>query len=252
MHTPAEIAKNYIAIGTGKANQKADRMFLLAVLAGMFIALAGAAATLGNCYINRAAGAAIFPAGLAMVLLAGSELFTGNCLLVIPLLERKVRVCRVLRNWGIVYLGNLVGALLVVCGTVYAGTFDGVWETVVATAEVKVSLSFGVALVRGIFCNVLVCLGVWMAFAAKSVGGKIAGLFFPIFVFVICGFEHSIANMFYIPAGLLSAIRFDADTTVTLLGFVWSNLVPVTLGNILGGAGLGVFYWAIYLRGAEQ
>lgn len=249
MFTPAEVAKNYITIGKGKANQTTLKMFLLAILAGAFIALAGAAATFGNAYVNKVVGAAIFPAGLAMVLVAGSELFTGNCLLVIPLLEKEITFAQMLRNWLIVYIGNLVGGLLITSMAVCAGTFDSVYEAVVNTAAAKVSLSFGAALLRGILCNFLVCLGVWMAFAAKSVGGKIAGLFFPVFVFVLCGFEHSIANMFYIPAGILEAARFDvAADGLSVYGMFVKNLLPVTLGNIIGGAGLGLLYWRIYLK----
>lgn len=249
MFTPAEVAKNYITIGKGKANQTALKMFLLAILAGAFIALAGAAATFGNIYVNKVVGAAIFPAGLAMVLIAGSELFTGNCLLVIPLLEREINWQQMLRNWLIVYIGNLTGGLLITTLAVWGGTFDAVYETVIATATAKVALPFAAALLRGILCNFLVCLGVWMAFAAKSVGGKIAGLFFPIFVFVICGFEHSVANMFYIPAGIFEAARFDAAADgLSAYGMFVRNLLPVTLGNIIGGAGLGMLYWGIYLK----
>lgn len=248
MFTPAEVAKNYIGIGVGKANQKLDKMLLLSILAGAFIALAGAAATFGNIYVNKVVGAAIFPAGLAMVLIAGSELFTGNCLLIIPLLEHEIGCAKMLRNWLVVYLGNLMGGLLITAMAVWGGTFDGVYEAVIATATAKAALPFVSALLRGILCNLLVCLGVWMAFAAKTVGGKIAGLFFPVFVFVLCGFEHSVANMFYIPAGLWEAMRFDVMSPELTVGGMVKNLIPVTLGNIIGGAGLGAFYWKIYLK----
>lgn len=248
MNTPAQIAANYVGIGKGKANLPLGKMILLAILAGAFIAMAGAAATLGNIYVNKAVGAAIFPAGLAMVLIAGSELFTGNCLLVIPLLEKEIRFSQMLRNLAVVYLGNLVGGVLVSACAVYGGTFDAVAETVVATALTKCSLSFTAGFLRGILCNVLVCLGVWMAFGATTVSGKIIGLFFPVFCFVICGYEHCIANMFYIPAGMMAAGRCGITAEgLDLMGFV-HNLVPVTLGNIVGGAGLGAMYWAIYLK----
>ena len=248
MNTPAQIATNYVSIGKGKAGLPLGKMLLLAVLAGAFIALAGAAATFGNVYVNKAVGAAIFPAGLAMVLIAGSELFTGNCLLVIPLLEKEITVLQMVRNLAVVYLGNLVGGVLVSACAVYGGTFDAVAETVVATAAAKCGLSFSAGFLRGILCNVLVCLGVWMAFGAKTVSGKIIGLFFPVFCFVICGYEHCIANMFYIPAGMMAAGRCSiAAEGLDLMGFI-HNLVPVTLGNIAGGAGLGALYWAIYLK----
>ena len=248
MNTPSEIAANYVAIGKGKANLPLLKMVLLAILAGAFIALAGAAATFGNVYVNKAMGAAIFPAGLAMVLIAGSELFTGNCLLVIPLLEKEITLRQMLRNLVVVYLGNLVGGVLVSACAVYGGTFDAIAETVVATAAAKCNLSFAAGFLRGILCNVLVCLGVWMAFAGKTVSCKIIGLFFPVMCFVICGYEHCIANMFYIPAGLMAAGRADiAAEGLSILAFL-KNLAPVTLGNIVGGAGLGAMYWAVYLR----
>ena len=130
----------------------------------------------------------------------------------------------------------------------YGGTFDAIAETVVATAAAKCNLSFAAGFLRGILCNVLVCLGVWMAFGANTVTGKIVGLFFPVFAFVICGYEHCIANMFYIPAGLMAVGRAGIEAEgLSLLGFL-KNLLSVTPGNIVGGAGLGVFYWAIYLR----
>ncbi len=248
MNTPAQIAANYVAVGKGKANLPLVQMLLLSILAGAFIALAGAAATFGNVYVNKAMGAAIFPAGLAMVMIAGSELFTGNCLLVIPLLEKEITLVQMVRNLVVVYLGNLVGGVLVSACAVYGGTFDAIAETVVATAATKAALPFGVAFLRGILCNVLVCLGVWMGLAGKSVSGRIIGLFFPVMCFVICGYEHCIANMFYIPAGLMAAGRMEIFAEgLTVLGFL-RNLLPVTLGNIAGGAGLGVMYWAIYLR----
>ena len=248
MNTPSEIAANYVAIGKGKANLPLLKMVLLAILAGAFIALAGAAATFGNVYVNKAMGAAIFPAGLAMVLIAGSELFTGNCLLVIPLLEKEITLRQMLRNLVVVYLGNLVGGVLVSACAVYGGTFDAIAETVVATAAAKCNLSFAAGFLRGILCNVLVCLGVWMAFAGKTVSCKIIGLFFPVMCFVICGYEHCIANMFYIPAGLMAAGRVDIVAEgLSILGFL-KNLAPVTMGNIVGGAGLGAMYWAVYLR----
>ena len=248
MFNPAEVAANYVSVGKGKANLPLGKMFLLAVLAGAFIALAGVGATFGNVYVNKAVGAAIFPAGLAMVMIAGSELFTGNCLLVIPWLEKEATMAQVLRNLVVVYLGNLVGGLFVSACAVYGGTLDAIAETVVTTAVTKVGLSAGAMFLRGILCNVLVCLGVWMGMAGKTVSSKIIGLFFPVFVFVICGYEHCIANMFYIPAGMMSAARAGiAAEGLHLLGF-GRSLLFVTLGNIVGGAGLGAMYWAIYLK----
>lgn len=137
MYSPAEVARRYVETGKSKAALPVGRMLLLGMLAGAFIALAGGSATFAVSYGGRLAGAAVFPAGLAMVLLAGSELFTGNCLLVIPLLERQLTWGRMLRSWGVVYLANVLGAGLVAVLTVAAGTFDGVYESVVATADRK-------------------------------------------------------------------------------------------------------------------
>ena len=246
MKQPAEVARGYIAIGKAKTEQTTLHLLLLGALAGAFIAMAGVAATFGNVYLGRVAGAAIFPAGLTMVLIAGSELFTGNCLLVIPLLEHEIRLRALLRNWVLVYLGNFIGSVLVAGLTVAAGTFDAVSDAVIATAELKANLSFGAALLRGVLCNFLVCIAVWMSFAGTSVGGKLAGLYGPIFVFVLSGFEHSIANMFYIPAGLF------LGAGLTWEHFLLGSLLPVTLGNLLGGCLVGVVYWTIYLRKAEN
>lgn len=249
MNTPAQIAENYVPIAIGKGNMPRGKMFLLSILAGMFIALAGVGASIGNVVVNKLAGACIFPAGLAMVILAGSELFTGNCMMVIAVAQRQLTVKKLLLSWLIVYAGNFVGAVLVAWLAVYGGTFAGSYEALIATAAAKTSLGFGEAFLRGILCNVLVCLGVWMAFAAKDAGGKVISLFFPIMVFVLCGFEHCVANMFYIPGGLFSCLRYG----VTADGLTWGamlvkNLLPVTLGNIVGGTGLGMMFWAIHLR----
>lgn len=249
MGTPMETARNYLETGRGKVCLSPLRTLLLAILAGMFIALAGAGALLGNVYVNKVMGAAIFPAGLAMVIITGGELFTGNCLLIMPLLEKTVTVRQMLRNWLIVYAGNLIGAILIAAMTVWGGTFDGVYETVIATAVTKATLPFAAALLRGILCNILVCLAVWMAMMAKDVAGKIVGLFFPVFLFVLCGFEHCVANMFYLPAGIFAADRYDVLAEGLTAHTMWTgNMLPVTLGNIIGGCGIGWFYRMIYLK----
>lgn len=249
MNSPMEIAGSYPEIGKAKTSMSLKKTLQLAILAGMFIALAGVGATFGNVYVNKVMGAAIFPAGLAMVIIAGSELFTGNCLLILPVLEKTITVGKMLRNWLIVYVGNLIGAALIAALTVWSGTFDGIYETVIATAVTKAALPFSVALLRGILCNVLVCLAVWMAMAAKDVAGKIMGLFFPVFLFVLCGFEHCVANMFYLPAGLFAAAHYGVAAEGLTLGIMClGNLLPVTLGNIIGGCAVGAIYWTIYLK----
>ena len=252
MNTPAQVAENYVPIAVGKGNMPRGKMFLLAILAGMFIALAGVGSAIGNTVAGKLAGACVFPAGLAMVVLAGSELFTGNCMMVIAVAERRLTAKKCLIAAVIVYVGNFVGALLVAWLSVCGGTFSACYDALIATAVAKTSLSFAEAFLRGVLCNVLVCLAVWMAFAAKDAGGKILAVFFPIMLFVLCGFEHCVANMFYIPGGLFACLRYG----VTAQGLSWGsmlvkNLLPVTLGNIVGGAGLGMLFWAIHLRRAK-
>lgn len=268
MNSPAEVAQNYIAIGKGKVNTPVPKMFLLAILAGAFIACGGIAATtvavsVAEASVGKFLGACVFPGGLTMVLLAGSELFTGNCLLTIPLLQKEITVGGMIKNWVVVYIGNFVGAIIVAAICVYShqiGLFgNGLAVSVISTAAGKTALSFGDAFLKGIACNFLVCIAVWISFAGKQVASKIAGLFFPIMMFVLCGFEHSVANMYYIAAGLFAkgnTVYADAATEagVDFSGLTWGaffgkNLLPVTLGNIVGGAVcVGCVYWFIYLH----
>ena len=268
MNSPKEIANNYIAIGKGKVNTPVAKMFVLGILAGIFIAFGGVASTAAAVSIPLASvgkflGACIFPGGLTMVLLAGSELFAGNCLLVIPLCKKEITLGGMLKNWVVVYLGNMVGGIGVAAICVFshqAGLFNnGLAASMISTAAGKVSLSFGDAFLRGIACNFLVCIAVWISFAAKQVSSKIIGLFFPIMMFVLCGFEHSVANMYYIAAGIFAkgnAAYLEAATAAgaDVSGLTWGamftkNLLPVTLGNIIGGAVLvGLAYWFVYLK----
>lgn len=247
---PSDIANTAVAVGENKAKLKWSKMLILGILAGMFIALAGVAATFGNVYVGKLAGACIFPAGLAMVVVAGSELFTGNNLMVIALFSKKISFRQMLKNWSLVFLGNLIGAVLIALLVVFSGAMDGISETVIATAATKANLNWLEAILRGILCNFLVCIAVWMSFGAKSVSEKIAAVFFPVMLFVLCGFEHSIANMYYVPAGLFLALKNGVTIEgLNLVNFVLNNLLPVTLGNIIGGAGLvGGIYYLVYLR----
>lgn len=243
LKTFTQAAADYCAAAEKRAAQSLPRLLLLGALAGAFIAFAGVAATLGGALGGKLASAAIFPIGLTMVLLAGSELFTGNCLFLVPLLRRDITAGRMLRSWAAVYLGNLIGSVAVAFLVVRCGALDGVAEAAVTTAVTKAGLPFGVALLRGVLCNFLVCLAVWMAFCAQSAGGKVVSLFGPIFLFVLCGFEHSVANMYYIPAGI-----FLAEGGEVTWASLWRNLLPVTLGNMLGGCGLGVTLYLLYGR----
>lgn len=268
INSPAEIAKNYVAIGKAKVNLAIDKMFILAVVAGAFIAFGGvgaATAAVGvmPSSVGKLISGCIFPGGLTMVLLAGSELFTGNCLLSIPLLEKEITLKQLLRNWIVVYFGNMAGGMLVAAGLVYSGQynmFDGnMAVSVFSTAAAKCTLTFSDAFIKGIFCNIIVCIAVWVAYSAKDSAGKVISLFFPILIFVICGFEHCVANMYYISAGLFgknvpSYVAAAKAAGVNLNVITWknffiTNLVPVTLGNIVGGAVcVGAVYRYVYLR----
>ncbi len=267
MNMPAEIARSAMRSGIAKARLAPGRLLPLAVLAGLYIGLAGigasaAAAGLANAGAGKLAGACIFPAGLTMVLLAGSELFTGNCLIFIPVLKGEVSPAAFGKNLLLVYLGNLAGGLLAAAGAVYSHTLSlfgyGFAAGAIAAAAAKCSLSFGDAFLRGVLCNLLVCLAVWMAMAADDAAGKVAALFFPIFLFVLCGFEHCVANMYYIPAGIMAlqvpayaAAAGEAAACLTWGNFLFKNLLPVTLGNLAGGMGLAWIYEIIYLKDAD-
>lgn len=257
MLTPSEIAANFVNIGVQKTTLNKIKVLCLGVFAGVFVALAGAgsaiaACTVANASVARFLNALIFPAGLVMVILAGSELFTGNSLIVISVLEKKVSIRNMFINWLIVYLGNFLGSLLVVFIFVYGHIPDmfqnGLASAMVANAATKTSLSFGDAFLRGILCNIVVCIAVWVAAASKNVQGKILALYLPIVVFVLCGFEHCVANMFCIPAGIFVSYEYE----LTVAGLNWMgflhNMVSVTLGNIVGGCMVGIGYWFIYLH----
>ena len=263
MYSPEDVAKNYVEIGVSKTKLPLGKMFVLAVLAGMFIGLAGAGAScavvsIESASVGKFVGGCIFPAGLAMVLVAGSELFTGNCLIIISVLEKKASISGMLRNLAVVYLGNLVGGLIISALIVYSGTyslFSGYFAvSAVNTAVSKCTMSFTSALLKGVLCNFLVCIAVWMSFTAKDTAGRIIGLFFPIMLFVLCGFEHCVANMYYIPAGIMALSNpAYALSKINTAGLTWTaffikNLIPVTLGNTIGGFAVGTAYWYAYLR----
>lgn len=235
MLTPNKIAEKTIEVGEQKASLKWWQMILLGIFAGMFIAFAAVGATFGNVYGGKIAGACIFTAGLAMVVVAGSELFTGNNLMLMALLNGRIGALKLLKNWVFVFIGNFLGALFVAALTTISGTFNQVSDTVIATSFAKTDLGFFEAVLRGVMCNILVCIAVWMSFSANTVQGKIAAVFFPVMLFVLCGFEHSVANMFYIPAGMLQGAFTGVDAP-TIQNFLLNNLLPVTIGNIIGGA----------------
>lgn len=263
MISSPNIAWNYSEAGVRKASLSALNLLLLGFFAGMFIALAGAASSIGSAMFENPSAAKlvssiIFPAGLAMVVLTGSELFTGNSLMILSLLDQKIRLSGLLKNFVLVYLGNFAGSLLVSLIFVYSHTPDlydsALAQNLLSTAAAKTSLSFSDAFLRAILCNVLVCIAVWMTMSAGHVSGKIAALYPPIMVFVLCGFEHCVANMFYIPTGLFIQAEYAlAAEGLTWANFLVKNLLPVTLGNLAGGMGIvGGGCWLLYRKNASK
>lgn len=259
MHSPLEIARNFVEIGIHKVKLSAWKMLILGFFAGMFIGFAGiasttASATITSASVARLVSACVFPAGMAMVLVAGSELFTGNNLIIISVLQKKTGVVGMLKNWFFVFLGNFLGAGFVAIMVVYAhlpDLYGGLLaEKMVAAALSRVNQTSIEAFMRGILCNILVCIAVWAAFAAKRVSGKLLMSFWPVMLFVLCGFEHSIADIYFGIAGIAAASEYGVAAAGLNFGtFLLKNLLPVTLGNIVGGAGIvGVGYWLVYLR----
>ena len=259
MHSPIEIARNYVEVSIHKTHLSAFKMVILGMFAGLFIGFAGigsttASSTIASPSAAKLLGAVVFPAGMAMVLVAGSELFTGNTLIILAVLEKKITVMKMLKNWFFVFIGNFLGAALVALGVVYGHTPDlfggDLAGSIVAAGASRCNLSFSESLVRGILCNVLVCIAVWMSFGAKNVSGKLMTSFWPIMLFVLCGFEHSVADMYFGTAALLASREYGIVAEgLTLVRFFTNCIIPVTLGNIIGGAGIvGCGYWLGYLR----
>lgn len=268
--SPAEIAARYSQAGAGKAKRSAAQLILLGILAGALIAL-GSAATNTAAYgiqepwIARTICSLLFPFGLGSVVIIGAELFTGNCLITISWLDRRCTLMEMLRSWVIVYLANFVGALLVAATCAWFGQMNysngalAVYTIKLAAAKCAIPFQNGVVL--GFACNLLVCLGVLMAMSAKDTTGRILGAFLPVCFFVLCGFEHCVANMYYIGAGMMAmqvpayaqlAAEAGLDLShLTLSGFLMGNLLPVTIGNILGGAALGWIMWFCHLKNAK-
>ncbi len=281
---PQEMATRVEYLGVRKAEMPFLKMFMLAVLAGGFISLGAIFATTvsaGSMAITASSGEVtyttgfpygfgrllaglVFCLGLILVVVGGAELFTGNNLIVMAWASGKVKGRDLLRNWLIVYAGNFVGSI----GTVilmfftkqYTFGANSVGITALRIGISKVEFSFVQAVALGILCNVLVCLAVWLTFSARSTMDKIAAIIFPITAFVAAGFEHSIANMYFIPYALFikdfdpAYVSVVADKVVNLDRLTWqafwiNNLIPVTIGNIIGGAVfVAAIYWAIFLR----
>ena len=258
-YAPAQIAMRVREVGVTKAAMPVLTMFALAVLAGAFIALGAlfytvtmttgseAAVPFG---LLRLAGGVAFSLGLGLVVVGGAELFTGNNLIAMAWASGRVATQQIMRNWGWVYLGNLVGAAALVWLAGIQSMGDGaVGETMVQIARSKIALDPVSAVARGILCNVLVCLAVWLCMGARSVTDKILAIVFPITGFVACGFEHSVANMYFLPVGI--ALAAGGPAPLSVLG-VLSNLALVTMGNVLGGTILvALVYWLVYLRNSD-
>ena len=269
---PAEITDFTINTSIDKVNGSFIKLLLLSVLAGAFIAFAAEGSNMAafNLFavpttygLGKALAGVVFATGLMLVILAGGELFTGNTLILAAVCDKKVKASKMLRNWTIVYIGNLLGALLIAYMMVHSGLFSsGASMLGVVTLKIaiyKVNLSFVQALFLGIMCNWLVCLAVWMSYGSESMVGKIFAIFFPIWLFITSGFEHSVANMYYIPAGILvksnstfvelSGLSQEALNSLTWSSFFIDNLIPVTIGNIIGGGLLvGMAYWVAYKK----
>lgn len=274
--SPAETTEKFVEIGHKKANSSVFKLLMLGILAGAFIAFASegsnvAIHTITSVGIGKALAGALFATGLMMVVITGAELFTGNTLIVVSCLEGKAKWRSLLKNWIVVYIGNFVGSMIIVMFIYLSGQFNFsnglLGGFTIKLAVYKVNLSFTNALFMGILCNWLVCMAVWMAASAKDITGKLLAIFFPIWLFITSGFEHSIANMYYIPAGIMaksnevwmnSALSLGVNAN-KLAGLNWSsfifkNLIPVTIGNIIGGSiFVGTMYWLSYLyKGKEK
>ncbi len=270
---PKEMAQRAEDLGVQKANLDALSMFLLAVLAGAFIALGAVFATVTGTGLSdtlpfgiaRVVPGIAFCLGLILVVVAGAELFTGNHLIVMAWASRKISTARLLRNWGLVYAGNFTGAVMTALLTFLAGVHElgegQVGLSAMRIASHKLNLGWGQGFFLGVLCNALVCLAVWLCLSARSTTDKVLSILFPISAFVAAGFEHSIANMYFVPAAIFirswspssfwTAIEVTNASYDTLAWgrFLARNLVPVTLGNIVGGSVfVGLVYWVIYLR----
>lgn len=264
--TPQEVTDRYAEASKGKASSPAWRLFVLAMAAGLLIGLGAVASStaahaLGDAGLVRLVSGLVFPLGLMMVILLGTELFTGNALMVTAAIQRKITWGALLRNWAIVFAGNLVGAVaLAACMAFFGQLGIGDGALAIYTAKVaaaKSALPWGNAFVLGVFCNIMVCIAVYLANTAHDAAGRLLAIFFPIMGFVTCGFEHCVANMYYIPAGifatmvpayadLIATVPFIDASVLSFGTFVTANLIPVTLGNIVGGALVGIVMYACH------
>lgn len=275
-YSPKEIADRVENVGITKGNLDFGSTLSLALMAGAFIGFGALMFTLVTTAstltfgLTRLLGGLVFCLGLILVIVAGAELFTGNNLIVMAYVSRKTTLTKLLRNWTIAFIGNFIGSLLLVLIVAFSGHWAMnkylVGANALNIALLKVQIPFIEAFLKGILCNILVCLAVWLCFSCRNVVDKIAAILFPITAFVALGFEHSVANMYFIPAGLvLKHMPPVVAALTTVLGkppalelltwrtFLFGNLLPVTLGNIVGGSYVvGLIYWFVYLRAAAR
>ncbi|MDR3527100.1 MAG: formate/nitrite transporter family protein [Rhizomicrobium sp.] len=265
--SPQEIEANVEKMGIKKARSPLMASLLQAFLAGLYIGLGGlffcivlADTTLGFA-AQRLLGGLVFALGLGLVAIAGGELFTGNCLIVMAWFQGQIRAWEVLKNWSIIWVGNFIGALtlvfLVFMSHHYAMNNGEVGNAVVKLAVSKLSPDFTTIFFKGILCNILVCLGMWMSYAGKSVADKMAGLVLPVAAFIAAGFEHCIANMYLLPLAYVLVqhghVPAGLDVSVVTIPAIIHNLIPATLGNIVGGGFfVGFIYWAIYRKAYQH
>jgi formate transporter len=251
-NAPANIAETVISkVGVSKCKLNFWNVVILGVLAGAFIAFGAQLATRMGALITFDSGistlvmGSVFSVGLMLVVIAGAELFTGNNLMWMSVLAGEAKFSQMVSKWVIVFITNFIGSILIAWFMHASGLVSGaIADKAIAIATAKVGLDFWPAIFRGIMCNWLVCLAVWLALASHDVVGKIFGIFFPIMAFVASGFEHSIANMYFIPIGMF----VDTTGSITWGGF-FSNMIPVTIGNIIGGAGfVATIYWLVFRK----
>ena len=258
LYTPKQILNKYVESSVEKTNHTIWRTVILGVMAGAFISFGAAASSISmygihNTGIARTIGGVVFPIGLMLIVLVGGELFTGNCLLIMGVMDKRYTVFKLIKNLLLVFVSNLIGAIIIAGLIVYSGQLNfsenELGAFVINTAVSKVEISFFTAFISGILCNILVCLAVVMAVSAKDAAGKIWSVFFPIFVFVICGFEHCVANMYYLFIGLFAAHNDDYTeraaeqfgitsnrlSSLDIGSIFLDNLFPVALGNMVGG-----------------
>lgn len=236
--SPVEVSNTIIKSSQAKAGLTTLNSLLLSIMAGIYIGFGSFAyivvgQTVGSIDIGlmKLLGASVFPVGLMLIVFTGSELFTGDTLMTMGVMDKKITLPQMLRTWFLVYLGNLVGSIILAFAINKAGMItEPVKELAFGIANGKLGLDFGAAIIRGILCNTLVVLAVWFAFSAQDIVSKILGIWFPIMLFVLSGFEHSVANMFFLPLAKFAGLEFSWMS-------MWThNLIPVTIGNIIAGA----------------